>query len=74
LDEREVVGRKLVIAGCYTPALLDLVEEPLDQISSAVKMWTEADRLFSPEGQKAIADYKIGGEQFFDPNADDPNA
>ena len=32
------------------------------------------DWLVSPEGQKAIADYKIGGEQLFYPNADDPTA
>jgi len=30
--------------------------------------------LISPEGQKAIAGYKINGEQLFYPNADDPNA
>jgi tungstate transport system substrate-binding protein len=32
------------------------------------------DWLVSPEGQKAIADYKINGQQLFFPNADDPNA
>jgi tungstate transport system substrate-binding protein len=32
------------------------------------------DWLVSPEGQKAIADYKIGGEQLFYPNASDPSA
>ena len=32
------------------------------------------DWLVSPDGQKAIADYKINGEQMFFPNADDPNA
>jgi len=32
------------------------------------------DWLVSPEGQKAIADYKIGGEQLFYPNANDPSA
>ena len=32
------------------------------------------DWLISPEGQKAIADYKINGEQLFYPNADDHNA
>jgi tungstate transport system substrate-binding protein len=32
------------------------------------------DWLVSPEGQKAIADYKIDGEQLFFSNADDPNA
>ena len=32
------------------------------------------DWLISPTGQKAIADYKIDGEQLFYPNAADPNA
>jgi tungstate transport system substrate-binding protein len=32
------------------------------------------DWLVSPEGQKAIADYKINGEQLFFPNADRPGA
>jgi tungstate transport system substrate-binding protein len=32
------------------------------------------DWLVSPEGQKAIANYKINGEQLFYPNADDHNA
>jgi tungstate transport system substrate-binding protein len=32
------------------------------------------DWLVSPDGQKAIADYKINGEQLFYPNANDPNA
>ena len=31
------------------------------------------DWLISPEGQKAIADYKINGEQLFYPNADEPH-
>ena len=30
------------------------------------------DWLVSPEGQRAIADYKIGGEQLFFPNAGEP--
>jgi tungstate transport system substrate-binding protein len=32
------------------------------------------DYLISPEGQKAIAGYKIGGQQLFFPNAGDPGA
>jgi tungstate transport system substrate-binding protein len=32
------------------------------------------DWLVSPEGQKALADYKINGEQLFYPNANDPSA
>jgi tungstate transport system substrate-binding protein len=35
---------------------------------------TFIDWLISPEGQKAIANYKINGEQLFYPNADDPSA
>jgi tungstate transport system substrate-binding protein len=31
------------------------------------------DWIISPEGQKAIADYKINGEQLFYPNANDPS-
>jgi tungstate transport system substrate-binding protein len=32
------------------------------------------DWLISAEGQSAIADYKINGQQLFYPNARDPNA
>ena len=32
------------------------------------------DWLVSPEGQKAIADYKVNGEQLFFPNATVPGA
>jgi tungstate transport system substrate-binding protein len=32
------------------------------------------DWLISPEGQEAIAGYKINGQQLFHPNANDPNA
>jgi tungstate transport system substrate-binding protein len=32
------------------------------------------DWLISAEGQKAIADYKIGGRQLFFPNANSPGA
>jgi hypothetical protein len=34
LDECEVVGRELVVAGCHTPTVLNLIEEPLDQVAS----------------------------------------
>jgi tungstate transport system substrate-binding protein len=40
------------------------------------KEWGQAfvDWLISPEGQKAIADYKIEGKQLFFPNAGAPGA
>jgi hypothetical protein len=46
LNEGEVVGRELVVACCHSPTLLDLVEEPFDQISSAVQIRAEAERVF----------------------------
>ena len=45
MDECEVVGRELVVSRCHAPAVLDLVEEPLDQVASPVKIRTEAERL-----------------------------
>ena len=45
MDECEVVGRELIVAGCHTPTVLDLVEESFDQISSPVKIRAEAKRL-----------------------------
>ena len=38
LDEGEVVGCAFVIAGGVTPTLLDLVEEPLDEITPAIQV------------------------------------
>jgi len=40
------------------------------------KEWGQAfiDWLISPDGQRAIADYKIGGQQLFFPNAGTPGA
>ena len=35
---------------------------------------TFVDWLISPEGQRAIAGYKIGGQQLFFPNADQSGA
>jgi hypothetical protein len=45
LDEREVVSRELVAAGCHALTMLDLIEEPLDQVSGAVQIRAEADQL-----------------------------
>jgi hypothetical protein len=37
LDDGEVVGCRSVAAGGDTPALLDLVEEPFDEITRAIR-------------------------------------
>jgi tungstate transport system substrate-binding protein len=43
---------------------------------SVKKEWGQAliDYLVSPEGQAAIANFKVGGQQLFFPNANDPGA
>src|SRR5437899_13053936 len=38
LDEGQIVGCQLVISGRDTPTLLDLVEEPFDQVARAVQI------------------------------------
>jgi hypothetical protein len=45
LDEGKIVGGELVVTGGDASALLDLVEEPLDQVPRSVKVRAEADRL-----------------------------
>jgi hypothetical protein len=42
-----MVGRKFVVSGRDTPTLLDLVEEPFDQVARTIQMPAEADRVFA---------------------------
>jgi hypothetical protein len=46
-DESKVVGGKLVVADGDTAVLLDLVEEPLNQIAHLLEIRAEADRLLA---------------------------
>jgi hypothetical protein len=39
--------RELVISGRDAPTLLDLVEEPFDQVARAIQKRAEADRVFA---------------------------
>jgi hypothetical protein len=45
LDEGQIIGCQLVISSRDTPTLLDLVEEPFDQVARAVQVRAEADRV-----------------------------
>lgn len=47
LDEGEIVGGELVISGRDASALLDLIEEPLDQIVVPVEIGAKADRVLA---------------------------
>src|ERR1700736_3318016 len=47
-DERQIVGCELVISGRDTSALLDLVEEPFDEIARTIQIRAEADRVAQP--------------------------
>src|ERR1700732_2023437 len=46
-DERQIVGCELVISGRDTTALLDLVEEPFDQVPRAIQVRAKANRVFA---------------------------
>jgi hypothetical protein len=46
-DERWIVGCEFIIPGRDTPPLFDLVEEPFDQVSRAVQIRAETDRVFA---------------------------
>ncbi len=67
LDEGEVVRRKLIVAGCNTPALFDLVEEPLHQVASAVKVRAEAERLLPVPSRWDICPSAVLADKCFDP-------
>ena len=43
MDEREVVGRELVVARADPPTPFYLVEKPLDQVAGTVEIRAEAD-------------------------------
>src|ERR1700676_4677317 len=43
----KIVGREFVLSGRHPPTLPDLVEEPFDQVSRAIQIRTEADRVFA---------------------------
>ena len=46
-DEGKIIDCQLVISSRDTPTLLDLVEEPFDQVARAVQVRAEADRVFA---------------------------
>src|ERR1700757_1082552 len=46
-NQGQVVGREFVVSGRNTPTLLDLVEEPFDQVARAIQIRAEADRVFA---------------------------
>ena len=47
LDEGQIVDREFVISGRDATALLNLVEEPFDQVARAIQIRAEADRVFT---------------------------
>jgi hypothetical protein len=54
LNECKVVDREFVVAGCNTATVLDLIEEPLDQISGPIKIRAETERLFPIASRRDI--------------------
>ena len=54
MSEGEVIRRELVVARCDPPTLLDLVEEPLDQIARTIEPGAEADRLLAIASRRNV--------------------
>jgi hypothetical protein len=67
LNKCEVVGRELVVAGCNTPTVLDLIKEPLDQISCSVKIGAEAKSLCSIPFRRNIRPGAVLADKRSDP-------
>ena len=44
LDEGMIVAREFVLSGRDAPTLLDLVEEPFDQVACAIQIRTQVNR------------------------------
>ena len=42
-----IIGREFVLSDHDTPTLLDVIEEPLDQVACAIGIGAEADRAFA---------------------------
>ena len=67
MNEGEVVGSELVIASCHAPTLLDLVEEPFDQVARAIKKRAEADRVFAIAFRRNVGPRALLAGKFPDP-------
>jgi hypothetical protein len=67
LDECKEVGRELVVASCNTATVLDLVEEPLDQISGAIKIRAEGERLLPIASRRDIRPAAMLADKRSDP-------
>jgi hypothetical protein len=67
LNEGEIVCREFVIASRDPTTVLDLIEEPFDQISGAVKIWAEADRLVAIASRRDVGPNALLGGKGSDP-------
>jgi len=63
LDEGKIVGCESVVSSRDTPTLLDLVEDPLDQVARSIEIRADADGAFS------MNQYGVYGEQAIVPAA-----
>lgn len=54
-----MIGCELVISGSDTPTLLDLVEEPLDEVARAVKARTKADRVLAIAFRRNVECWRV---------------
>ena len=67
MNECEVVGRKFVVPRCHAATVLDLVEEPLDQIAGTIEIRAEADRLVAIAPWRDVGPCAFLGRKGSDP-------
>ena len=67
MNEGKVVSGELVVARCNPAAVLDLIEEALDQIPSAIEIRAEADRLDAIAPWRDVGPCTLLGRKASDP-------
>lgn len=63
MDEGQVISRQVIIACCDPTAVLDLVEEPFDQVACAVEVGAEADWLFAIASWRNVGPSALIGDK-----------
>ena len=68
MDEGKVIRSELVVPCRYPTTMLDLIEEPFDEIACSIEMRTEADRIFAIAFRRDIGPGAPLDCEFSDPN------
>jgi len=67
LDKGKVIRCEFVVPGRDPTTMLDLIEEPFDEIAGSIEMWTEADRIVAITFRRDIGPRAPLDGEFSDP-------